>query len=252
MTDVYGYRLKVGVVTPSVNTVVQPEYDDMRPVGVTNHLARIHVPNLSTPDSSALHQSVSDLDAGVDDAVERVLTCEPDVVALGVSIEAVYGDPKAGDAIQARLRSKFNQPRLRLVHAGDSIPAALQAYGITGGPVALLTPYGLQGEPHLGSFMKSCGYEMAAVAHLRSESLVQIAHNSADTIRPQLDALAQTKPQAIVQFGANLPFAGVAAQAEQDLGIPVIAVNTATYWHTLRTSGITDEIDGFGRLLSQH
>ena len=91
MTDVYGYRLKVGVVTPSVNTVVQPEYDDMRPVGVTNHLARIHVPNLSTPDSSALHQSVSDLDAGVDDAVERVLTCEPDVVALGVSIEAVYG-----------------------------------------------------------------------------------------------------------------------------------------------------------------
>ncbi|MGF7234152.1 MAG: IgiC, partial [Frankia sp.] len=45
MTDALGWRLKLGVVTPSVNTIVQPEYDDMRPRGVTNHVARIHIPD---------------------------------------------------------------------------------------------------------------------------------------------------------------------------------------------------------------
>ena len=39
MRDYLAWRLAFGVTTPSTNTVVQPEYDDMRPAGVTNHLA---------------------------------------------------------------------------------------------------------------------------------------------------------------------------------------------------------------------
>ena len=45
MADLLGYRKKFGVVAPSTNTAVQPEYDDMRPRGVTNHFGRIHIPN---------------------------------------------------------------------------------------------------------------------------------------------------------------------------------------------------------------
>jgi maleate isomerase len=37
MTDVLGWRRKFGVIGPSTNTVVQPDFDDMRPAGVTNH-----------------------------------------------------------------------------------------------------------------------------------------------------------------------------------------------------------------------
>ena len=43
----------------------------------------------------------------------------------------------------------------------------------------------------------------------------------------------------------------LAAAAELWLGKPVIAVNTATYWHALRTRGIADRIDGYGRLLTE-
>ena len=45
MTDALGWRMKFGVIAPSTNTVVQPEFDMMRPRGVTNHFARIHIPN---------------------------------------------------------------------------------------------------------------------------------------------------------------------------------------------------------------
>jgi maleate isomerase len=44
----------------------------------------------------------------------------------------------------------------------------------------------------------------------------------------------------------------LAAAAELWLGKPVIAVNTATYWHALRANGIRDQIEGFGRLLAEH
>ncbi len=41
MTDALGWRRKFGVLAPSTNTSVQPEYDGMRPHGVTNHFSRI-------------------------------------------------------------------------------------------------------------------------------------------------------------------------------------------------------------------
>jgi maleate isomerase len=44
----------------------------------------------------------------------------------------------------------------------------------------------------------------------------------------------------------------LAAAAELWLGKPVIAINTATYWHALRANGIREPIAGFGRLLEEH
>ncbi len=56
---------------------------------------------------------------------------------------------------------------------------------------------------------------------------------------------------AIVQVGTNLSMVRLAAAAEMWLGKPVIAINTATYWHALRANGITDRMEGFGRLLAE-
>ena len=56
---------------------------------------------------------------------------------------------------------------------------------------------------------------------------------------------------ALIQFGANLPMAAIADEAERWLGKPVIPVNTATYWHALRSEGIDDRMDGHTALLSR-
>jgi len=42
--DILGWRKLFGVMGPSTNTVVQPDYDMMRPAGVTTHYARIFTP----------------------------------------------------------------------------------------------------------------------------------------------------------------------------------------------------------------
>ena len=57
---------------------------------------------------------------------------------------------------------------------------------------------------------------------------------------------------AIVQAGTDLAMADVAAEAEHWLGIPVIAINVATYWSALRENGIADRLPGFGALLAEH
>jgi maleate isomerase len=57
---------------------------------------------------------------------------------------------------------------------------------------------------------------------------------------------------AIVQVGTNLSMIRLAAAAELFLGKPVIAINTATYWHALRACGVQDKKAGFGRLMEFH
>ena len=64
--------------------------------------------------------------------------------------------------------------------------------------------------------------------------------------------MAAQDVEAIVQAGTDLAMTDIAAEAERWLGIPVLAINAATYWSALRESGIADRIQGFGRLLEQY
>ena len=88
MVDALGWRMKFGVIAPSTNTSVQPEFDALRPRGVTNHFARIHIPNepiRSDDDFATLIETVrSELIAEID----RVMTCEPDHLIMGMSSES--------------------------------------------------------------------------------------------------------------------------------------------------------------------
>ena len=107
MVDYLGYRAKMGVTTPSTNTIVQPEYDDMRPSGVTNHLGRMHIENIPTTDDNSFDKSIELIDAGLDGAVERVMTCEPDYLVLGISALSVWGGTLASvEDLRQRMKDR--------------------------------------------------------------------------------------------------------------------------------------------------
>ena len=93
---------------------------------------------------------------------------------------------------------------------------------------------------------------MTAVHSLKQPSEVQIAHASEARIREALEALAASGVDAIVQAGTDLAVADLAEDAERSLGLPVIAINTATYWSALRCSGIDDRRRRIGSLFAEH
>jgi maleate isomerase len=70
-----------------------------------------------------------------------------------------------------------------------------------------------------------------------------------DGMRPVGGTNHYSRIAAILQIGTNLSAVKLCAAAELWFGKPVIAINTATYRHALRSPGITDKIEGFGRLL---
>ena len=103
----------------------------------------------------------------------------------------------------------------------------------------------------VGQFIEEIGFGVSAMRHLSRPGPVAIAHTTQAALRQAVEELAESGCDAIIQFGANLPMGQLAATEELRLGMPVIAVNTATYWHALRSRGILDRKPGFGRLMAE-
>ncbi len=245
--DSLGWRMKFGVVVPSTNTSVQPEYDAMRPPGVTNHTSRIAIPNDPVRNDDDFNQLISRIKAETMDAVDQVLTCEPGHVILGMSAETFWDGLDGSKALAAKILSR-GAPGVSL--GSDACQAALAAYGGVK-RIAVITPYMPVGDAQVHRFFTDCGLDVRTVMGLRCASPVLIAHVAENTLRDAILAVNAPDVDAIVQVGTNLAMARLAAEAERWLAKPVLAINTATYWHALRTVGIPDKISGFGRLLSE-
>jgi len=117
--------------------------------------------------------------------------------------------------------------------------------------IAFLSPYYPVANEQVRRYFTDSGFEVVRDVYLECPSWTGIAAVPPDLLRKELIALDGDDVDAIVQVGTNLSMVRLAAAAELWLGKPVLAINTATYWHALRRNGITDKIQGLGRLLEE-
>jgi maleate isomerase len=247
MTDVLGWRKKFGVLGPSTNTVVQPEFDEMRPVGVTNHYSRIYTINAKAISNETFMAGTQMISDNVLDAVNSVMTCEPDYLVMGMSAITFYGGDKGADEFQAKVETAAG---VGVSIGSHSIAAALRAYGEIE-RIAFVSPYFPAANEQVRRYFEESGFKVVRDICLRCPNWIAIAEVPPETLRKRLDTLNGSDIDALVQVGTNLPMARLAAEVESEVGKPVIAINSATYWHALRQNGIKDKVTGFGKLLEE-
>jgi maleate isomerase len=249
MTDSLAPRAKFGVLAPSTNTSVQPEYEAMRPWGVTHHHSRLVIPDTRVTDDASFMVMMDNIRGALFPALESVLSCHPDYVILGMSAETFW-DGLAG---AAQLKKKLQKTaKVGVAMGSDACRAALRAYGRGIKRLGIITPYMPAGDRQVRRFFTDCGYQVVNLLGLKCQSPVLIAHESKQRLRDAILQVNRGRVDAIVQVGTNLAMAEVAAMAEFWLDKPVIAINTATYWYALRDFGIKDRVPGWGSLLGEH
>ena len=246
--DVLGWRKLFGVMAPSTNTVVQPDFDAMRPAGVTNHMGRILTPDSGAVSNESFRAGIAVISGNVLDAVRSVMTCHPDHLVMGMSAITFLGGRAGADAFVRQVREESGVDVTIGSHACD---AALRAHGGVR-RIAVLSPYWPVMNAAVRGYFGDMGYTVVRDIALRCPSWTGIARVTPAECRTAILALDGDDVDAIVQVGTNLSVVRLAAAAELFLGKPVIAINAATYWHALRTVGITDRLEGFGRLLERH
>lgn len=253
MTDSLAPRGKFGVLAPSTNTSVQPEFDAMRPWGITHHHSRLIIPDSKVTDDKSFMVMMDDIRNALFPALEAVMSCHPDYVVLGMSAETFWDGLDGAKQLQRKLDKVANREKCGgVVMGSDACQAALRAYGRSIKRIGVITPYMPIGDRQVRRFFDECGFEVVNLLGLKCRSPVLIAHESKQTLRDAIIKVNRGKVDAIVQVGTNLAMAEVAAMAEFWLDKPVIAINTATYWYALRQYGIKDKVYGWGSLLAEH
>ena len=249
MVDSLGYRMKFAVVAPSTNTSVEPEYAAMRPRGVTNHFSRIAIPDTRVSDDDSFMVMLENIRAATFDAVDVSMSMEPGCVIMGMSAETFWDGAEGAERLHRKMLERTGG--IPVIMGSTAVDAAIKAYESETGPIrkiGILTPYAPVGDANVKKFFDDQGYEVVHIEGLKSPSPMMIAHEDKQKLKRTAIAVSEGV-DAIIQAGTNLAFAEVAAMAEFWLEKPVIAINTATYWHALRSMGLNDPMDGFGALL---
>ncbi len=248
MTDALGWRAKFGVLGPSTNTIVQPDFDDLRVAGVTNHYSRIVVQNAQAISDESFYAGTMEISGNTLEAVRGVLTCEPDYLVMGMSAVTFYGGAQGGAKWKAAIEEASG---LRISIGSEALAQALQAFGNIK-KIAFLSPYYPVANREVKNYLSDHGFETVRDVCLRCPTWTAIAHVGEAELAQVLQELNGDDVDALVQVGTNLSMMRLAAQTEKALGKPVVAINAATYWHALRANNLTDQISGFGRLLEEY
>jgi maleate isomerase len=177
-----------------------------------------------------------------------VMTCQPAHLIMAMSIPTFWGGKAGSEKLLKTLQDRAGVP---VTMSSDACVQALRCFeGVR--TIGILTPYQPIGDAHVARYFNDCGYAVGKVHSLKRPSEVQIAHATEADIRDGLKILAAAGVDAIVQAGTDLAVIDIADEAERWLGIPVIAINAASYWAALRRCGIADPIPGRGMLLANH
>ena len=232
-------RARIGVIVPSVNTVVEPWFSAVCPPGVTVHAARMFLDNNLTPESLVR----MDRDEGMR-AVKQIMSCKPASVAYCCTASSIV----QGLEYDGRLNHELNQAAgVPAFTATLGIIEALHAVGAK--RIAVCSPYTKAIDDAEHVFFTAAGFDILGSAHLGIADAFALADPTPDDIYALWKKSWHADADASLITCLNMNSQDVVERIEAESGKPVITSTQATLWKLLRAAGVQDRIEGFGALL---
>lgn len=247
MPDILGTRLKVGSLVPSTNSSVEPEFAAMRFEGVTHMAARIYVPNQEFRSDADAEAIVEAAQPDLLPALDRLMGCNPDRVIMAMAVPCFWNAVEGSNAMQAKLNARARVPVLL---PPDAVAQALKVYGAR--RIGIISPYMPLADRHVKRWFTESGFSVAQVKGLRAPVEDQIVNFTPEQLAAGIEQVDAPDVEALVHVGTSIAMARLVGDFEERFAKPVVSVNVACWWSTLRAAGITDRIKGFGSLLAEY
>jgi maleate isomerase len=237
-----GWRARIGIVVPSVNTVMEPWAMRVVPDGVSLHFSRMFIP----PAVSA--EALIEMDRTEGRAAIRQLSSiHPHAIAYGCTASSIVQGLNYDAHLRAEIEQAHETPATTAAHA---ILSALKAIGAV--RISIVSPYTREVDEAEHCYFASAGAEVLGGGFLGISDGFRLAEPTPAALYRLGREGCDARADALVMTCLNTRSHTVIAALEQALGRPVITSTQATLWHALRLAGVRDPIAGFGRLLAEH
>ncbi len=233
------HRARLGFILMSTDLAAEADFFAMAPEGVAVHVTRLKTDDYTTNETLARH-----IDFMADAAARIQPDAKPDVISYScTSGSIVIGE----EPVFAEIRkgAPWAIPMTLVTGVVDAL-RELEVKKLVVG-----TPYLDEINTNEARFLHDKGFEVLDIQGLNLETGIEFG-----TVTPgywKRFALEIDRPDADAIF---LSCGGIRAlevvdEIEQAAGKPVITSNQAQMWSCLRRAGVSDAIDGFGRIF-QH
>ncbi|XVH30863.1 aspartate/glutamate racemase family protein [Haloferacaceae archaeon DSL9] len=239
----FGSCARLGVIVPSSNSTVEPEFAGAVPDDVSVHAARMPLSSVTADALSAMVDSTVE-------CAERLADADVDAVAyacttgslvhgrgfdaeLEADIEAAAGCPAVATALSVdRALSAVRAERVAVVTPyNDDLNERERAYLTDAGfAVVSIAGRGLEENTRIGALDPDDAYEQAVSAV--SSAADGAGDDGAD------GAISAADVDAVFVSCTNYRTLPVVERLEADLGVPVVTSNQATLWDLLRVAGV--------------
>lgn len=237
-----GWRARIGIVVPSVNTVMEPWAHRTVPAGVSVFASRMFIPPATTPETFIEMDRTEGKSA-----IRQLSSVFPDVIAYGCTASSIVQGLNYDAHLRAEIEETHQVPATTAAHA---ILTAAETLGAA--TVSIVSPYTDEVDAAERRYFESTGLKVRGGAHLGITDGFRLAEPEPATLYELGLRGCDAHSDALIISCLNMRSHAVIAALEQALGKPVITSTQATLWHALRLAGIKDSVPGFGRLLEQH
>jgi maleate isomerase len=231
---------RVGLLIPSSNTNIEPEYYSVMPASVSVHVARLAM-------TSVDDEGLSGQDQDVTRQAELLATARVDVILFCLTAASFHLGLDYDAGLKERIESASGTPAMT---AAQTIVDALNTLGVR--RIAMATPFVPDVNQVSRAFMTANGFDVVSIEGLGYVDNFSIAQTDYETVRDLARRADHGDAEAIVIPGGNMPCLQIAPELEQELNKPVVTTNQAGIWALLRHLGGFQRLEGRGRLLENH
>ncbi|MFB6312090.1 MAG: maleate cis-trans isomerase [Salinirussus sp.] len=236
----YGWRTRIALLTPSVNTATEVEFNRLLPDGVSVHAARLGLP--SPVDVEAVRRMNDD----VPQACALLADIEPDIAVYGVT-SGSFVEGKGGDIdLEETVADRLGVPAVATAAAARR---AFDALGIES--IVIRTPYLNDINRTAKTFFEAYGYDVLEISGEEFETTADYGNSTPEGVYRAVRSMDHEAADAIFISGMEYHGVPILRDLEADLDKPVITAHSATLWDTLRTAEVDySELD-LGRLFEE-
>lgn len=236
----YGWRGRIGLIIPSSNTTMEPEFWRMAPEGVSIHAARMRL-------STVTVDELVEMEEDAVRAAQLLATAHVDILVYGCTTGSLVKGPGHDRKIAEKLARATG---VKAITTATAVLEALEELGAR--RIALATPYIEEINRKEVEFLESQGYKVVDLKYLGIRENTEIGKQTPRTAYRLARSLDTGRADVVFISCTNFRSIEVVGLLEKDLGLPVFSSNTATMWLTLREMGLREPLRGYGKLLEEH
>ena len=228
---------RIGLLVPSSNTTVEPEFYRALPPDVSLHVGRLPIEHV-TPDR------VAEMIDPLETEARKLASANVDVIVLGAAAPSFLKGRGYDREVAARIEQATGKPATT---ASTALLASLEALGVR--RIALGSAYSKKVNDIAIGFLTANGIEVVGTECLGLVDNLEIGRLDVESAYEVGRRVDSPQAQAVTFLCTNWQSMAIIDRLEREIGKPVLSSTQFSVWAALKKVGYAKGIPGYGRLL---